>query len=353
MILSHKIQLKVKPSQVNKLISACGVARYTYNWALGMCKAYYEEFGKSLNLNELKKVWNQIKPEWVYESPKDANQQPFTDLKNAFTKFFKKQAKHPKFKKRGARDSFYLSNDKLVINDQNYVKIPRIGWFKLTEKLRFTGKIMSATISREADRWFISIAVELNPEPEPKSGEATIGIDLGINTAVVCSTGETFKAPKPLKRSLRKLKVLQRRLSKKQKGSNNRAKARTKVAKLHRKIRNIRQDFLHKTTSFIISKAKKIIIEGLNVSGMLKNHCLARAIADIGFYEFRRQLEYKCLLNKVKLIIADQWFPSSQLCSCCGHQQKMSLNKRTYECLSCGMSLDRDLNAALNLCTLG
>lgn len=348
MILSHRIQLHPRNKHILAFTKACGCARYTWNWALDQWQKEYEA-GNKPTANKLKKQWNAEKPEWVYESPKDANQQVFSFVGKAFSRFFKKQARYPKFKKKGENDSFYISNDKFSV-DGRYVKLPKIGRVKMTEELRFSGKIMSATVSREADRWFISISVET--EHEPRHGENTVGVDLGVKDAVVLSDGTKLAGTKPLKAALKTLKKRQRKHGRKQKGSNNRRKSAMRLARLYRKIKNQRKDFLHKTTSMLISRAKTVVIEDLNVRGMLRNHKLARAISDIGFYEFRRQLEYKCQMNGVNLVLADRWFPSTKLCGQCGCLNEMPLSERTYRC-GCGHTEDRDVNAAQNLCTLG
>lgn len=348
MILAHRIQLH--PSNKNTIAfnKACGVARYTWNWALDRWQKEYEVGGKP-RANDLKKRWNKEKPEWVYESPKGANQAPFANLNKAFQRFFKKLGKYPRFKRKGGHDSFYIENDKLSI-DGRYVRLPKIGRVKMTEELRFAGKVISATVSREADRWFISFTVDT--KVQPTHGSEVLGVDLGVKDAVVLSDGVKFSGPKPLKCKLRTLKKRQRKHSRKVKGSNNRKKSAVRLARLHRRIKNQRKDFLHKVSSHIVSRAKTVVIEDLNVRGMLKNRCLARAISDIGFYEFRRQLEYKCQMHKVELIIADRWFPSTKLCRFCGTINEMTLADRTFKC-DCGHIEDRDVNAAQNLRTLG
>lgn len=348
MILSHRIQLKPNRKQTISFIKACGVARYAWNWALEQWKTEYENSGKP-NANALKKKWNKEKPSWVYESPKGANQKPFSDLNNAFRRFFNKKAKYPKFKKRGNRDSFYIENDKFKV-DGNYVKLPKIGRVKMTEDLRLNGKIMAGVVSREANRWFISISVET--DHTPIHGDEIIGVDLGVKDAMVLSDGTKLTGPKPLSKKLKTLKKRQRKHSKKQKGSNNRKKSAIKLARLHRKIKNQRKDFLHKTTSMLVSRAKTLVIEDLNVKGMVKNHHLARAISDIGFGEFRRQLEYKSNMNEVDLVIADRFFPSTKLCRKCGSLLDVPLSQRVFKC-DCGHEEDRDINAARNLRTLG
>jgi len=226
--------------------------------------------------------------------------------------------------------------------------VPNLGWVRLKEKLRFEGRIRSATFSRQADRWFVSIQVDNDVLPKHQANEA-VGVDLGIHSLAHTSDGVSILAPKPLKKGLRALRRASRRLSKKQKGSFKRAKQKLRVQRLHMKISNIRKDNLHKISSYLTSLYKNIAIENLNVSGMLKNHKLSRAISDLGFSELRRQLEYKSKMYGTSLHIADRFFPSSKMCCSCGCiKEELSLKERTYSC-SCGNSLDRDLNASLNL----
>lgn len=349
MILTHKIQLDPTHAQEVAFRRAAGCARFTWNWALTESEKHYKETGKAVNFNELKKRWNQEKPAWILESPKDANQQVFSQLKTAYTRFFKRIARKPKFKsKRTAKDSFYLSNDKFVV-DGAKVRLPKIGWVRLTEELRFDGKIMSATVSRTADRWFISLMVET--QPALSEGSEVIGIDLGFKTFATLSSGEVIDSPLPFYANLDRLRRLSRQHSRKVKGSKNRTKTRVKIARLHARITNIRKDFLHKTTSGLVARTKLLVIEDLSLKGMFK--LWGRKASDLGLYEFRRQLSYKCAMRDVGLLVVSRWFPSTKTCSSCGHQQSMSLSDRLFDCGSCGVSLDRDYNAALNLHTAG
>jgi len=335
MIRSHRIQLKPRPKHVAYFKQACGTARYVWNW--GLAKSKEEGFTSGFTLG---KVWTEERPEWTHSVCRDIQNKSLQNLDRAYKSFFKKIMGYPKFKRRGEHDSFYIINQKLQLAGK-LVRVPKLGWVKMTQELRYSGKIMSATVSREADRWFISISVEVPDHYE--SGEEIIGVDLGINHAVVLSTGEMFDAPRPLLNNLQLLKRRSKQLSRKVKGSNNREKAKLTLARLHRKIKNQRKDFLHRMTSKLVSRAKTIVIEDLDVKGMK----FQRSILDIGFYEFRRQLEYKCQ----DLVIADRYFPSSQLCNRCGARKKMPLSERVYKC-SCGYHNDRDVNAALNLSTL-
>lgn len=221
------------------------------------------------------------------------------------------------------------------------------------ESLRFTGKILSATISRVADRWFVSIAVDTSDNPHlPKAeNQGVVGVDLGVSALATLSTGEPpIPGPKPHKALLNRLRRLSRSLSRKQKGSRNRAKARTKLARLHARIANIRQDALHKLTTDLTRRFHTIGIEDLNVRGMVRNRHLARSIADMGFFEFRRQLEYKAAMRGGLVVVADRFFPSSKTCSACGSvQDAMPLSVRQWICPDCGAHHDRDVNAARNL----
>jgi putative transposase len=327
----------------------------------------------------LKKQFNAIKYEefpWMKDIHRDAHSQPFANLSKAVNDYFadlknhKKPHKPQTKKKEKTRDSFYIANDKFQL-DGKRIKIPKIGWVAMTETLRFDGKIMSATVSRQADRWLVSIQVEVAPPHETRKRKAyrIDGADLGIKTAVVLSSGEGIESPKPLKAALRRLQIRQRRVSrkleaaKKQAGitgklpkgtrlpvSNNRRKASMKVAKVHMRIANIRNDFTHKTTTRLMSENQAIGIEDLNVSGMTKNHKLARALSDVGFGEFRRQMEYKAVLYHTTIVLADRFYPSSKTCSVCEYKlPKLELKTREWDCPQCGTHHDRDTNAARNL----
>lgn len=283
--------------------------------------------------------------EWLSESSKCAPQQALRDLRIAWDRCFKKIAKSPKFKKKGVKDRFYLEGSIKV--ESNRIKLPVIGWVKTYEQLP-TGGIKSVRITRKADRWFIAFKIDVEVHPTIKQREA-IGVDLGIKSLAVCSDGTVFKNAKAYRKLKQKLAHLQRAVSRKAQGSNKRKKAVKVLARVHYRIYCIRNDTIHKLTSWLAKNHSVIVFEDLNVSGMLRNHRLANAIADAGLYECRRQLEYKTQLYGSKLIMADRWFPSSQSCSHCGNQQKMPLSERTYHCQKCGTQIDRDLNAAINL----
>jgi putative transposase len=349
--LAHKIELKPNNIQKGYFARACGTARFVWNWGLAEWSRQYAEGLKPSGLG-LKKEFNLIKKEefpWILEVLRDANSQPFSNLQKAFNSFFKGISKYPTFKKKGISDSFYIANDKFKVEGKA-VSIPKLGWVKMTECLGYSGKILSATVSRAADKWFVSFNVQMSITPSTCENQAVVGVDLGIKTLATLSNGEMVQGPKALRKMQKKLKRLQQSLSKKEKGSKNREKQKRKVARLYYKISCIRLDSLHKLTSKLVLNHSVIVIEDLNVSGMMANHKLARAISDMGFYEFRRQLSYKALTAGVHVVIADRWFPSSKRCSSCGAKhQNLMLSDRTFICPTCSFNIDRDLNAAKNL----
>jgi putative transposase len=355
MMLAHRIALDPTVKQRIALAKACGVARFAWNWGLAEWDKQYKE-GKKPSAPKLKKQWNIIKKQkfpWVYESPKDANQQPFANLGVAFSRFFAKKSKRPVFKKKGVNDCFYVSNDQFKI-DGKKIQLPLVGLTQLTEPMRFAGKIMSATVCQQAGRWFVSIQVDIGDVKKPRTGNGEIGIDLGLKHALVCSDGQVFDAPKPLKSNLRTLQRRCHQHSRKQKGSNNRKKSQCRLARLHAKIQGIRYDWQHKVTTKLARENQTVCLENLNVKGMNSNRRLSRAIQDVGFAEIRRQLEYKTDLHGGRAVVISRWFPSSKRCSRCGVVKDfIALEERVFHCDRCGFGADRDLNAARNIRTVG
>lgn len=259
---------------------------------------------------------------------------------------FNKTAGVPKFKKKGIRDSFTLEGAVKILGN-NKIQVPVIGVLKTYERLPQV-LIKSCTISRQADRWFISFRFDV----EKQNSEQTdvIGVDLGVKNLATFSTGEVITGAKSYKKYETKLSRMQWLNRNKVIGSANWKKAQTQIARLHRKIANIRKDTLHQTTTLLAKNHGVVVIEDLNVSGMMANRKLANAIQDMGFYEFRRQLSYKCELYGAKLVLVDRWFPSSKTCSNCGTKKEaLGLDERVFECGQCGFVIDRDLNAAINL----
>lgn len=371
MTLSHKIRLKTTPAQEEYFRRASGVARFAYNWALAEWKEQYRR-GRAPSVYALARNLNAIKHErfpWMYEVTKTAPQQAILNLGQALTRFFNDLGKHrqgtlarrrvriPRFKKKGYADCFRADNgtdfrrrpDAVRVEGAS-VALPRIGWIRMFEEVRFAGRILSVTVSRSADKWYASFCIELAYEPEVRQDESIVGVDLGIRTlATLSDFDQKISSPKPLRKYLQNLRRLSRSLSRKKRGSKNRVKARTKLARLHRRIANIRIDALHKATSRLM-RYRTIVIENLNVSGMMLNRRLSRAIGDIGLFEFRRQLVYKAAMSGSSVLVADRWFSSSKICSTCGiKNEDLKLAERTWVCSSCGTLHDRDCNAARNL----
>ena len=349
---SIKTKLKVNNYQKTLLAKHAGVARHAYNWGLATCICEYQSTKKRLNAIALhKRLVAEVKSQnpWYYEVSKCAPQQALRDLERAFKNFLTIRGRgFPVFKKKGRKDSFYLEGS-IKIFKGNKIKLPRIGIVKTYEILPSV-PVKNVTISKRANNWYISFKYDLESEPNlTLKQEDIIGVDVGINALATCSDGTVFAKVKAYKKAKKRLTCYQRRVSKKEPGSKNRAKAVKRLAKAHKKVADIRADTLHKLTTWLAKNHSTIVIEDLNVSGMLKNQKLASAIADCGFYEFKRQLTYKCEWYGSQLVIADRFYPSSQLCSQCGHQQKMPLSQRTYNCVNCGFQADRDFNAAVNL----
>lgn len=351
LIKSHKIAMKANDKQRQYFAKASGTARFAYNWALAAWNAHYEA-GRKCSEASLRRELNAVKREkypWMYEVSKCAPQLAIMNLGEAYKNFFAKRTDKPRFKKKGFHDSFALSNDQFRLEGKR-ISIPNLGWVRLREALRFQGKILSAAISREAGRWSVSIAVECEVEAPLCESQAVVGVDLGLKTFAVLSSGQSLTAPKPHRALGQRLALLSRGLSRKQKGSHNRNKAKSKLAKLHARIKHIREDALHKATTYLVQNFGVIVLENLNVSGMMKNHKLARALADVSFSEFRRQIEYKARRAGVLVIIADRWFASSKLCSKCGEKNlDLTLKDRYWTCKHCHTEHERDFNAACNL----
>ncbi|MHA1917789.1 MAG: RNA-guided endonuclease InsQ/TnpB family protein [Candidatus Ranarchaeia archaeon] len=358
---AYRYELGPNNCQKTHLTQHAGTARFAYNWGLEQRnKQYQEKKGKEKYTNAIKqhKTLNKLKKNqfpWMYQVSKCAPQEALRDLQQAFQNFFdglkgkRSPVGFPKFKKKGKNDSFRLTGTIKVIGRK--IRLPILGRIRIKEKREtyFQGRILSATISKRADRWFVSIKVEEEVIIPTNEGEA-VGVDLGIKNLAVTSTGNVYQNPKVLTTRLRKLKRLSRNFSRKEKGSKNMEKARLRLARFHLKVSNIRRDCLHKLTTTLAKNHSQVVVEDLNVSGMMKNKKLARAISDVGFYEFRRQLEYKTKCYGSELVVAPRFYPSSKRCSKCGLVKgELSLSERTFVCEVCGLVLDRDLNAALNL----
>ena len=353
---AHKIELRPNNKQKTYFAKACGVARFSYNWALNEWQQEYKAGGKPTEV-ALRRKLNSIKAKefpWMLEVTKNAPQMAIIQLGQAFNNFFAKRTSHPTFRKKGVHDRFTLTNDQFAVNASR-IRIPCLGWVRMRESLRFEGKMLSATISRCADKWFVSITVDiLNPLfTKANENQVAVGVDLGLTQFATLSTGEMIEGPKPHKAKLNRLKRLSRSLSRKQKGSANRNKARMKLARLHRQIADIRSDAIHQLTTRLTNNFATIAIEDLHVKGMVRNRRLARSVADMGFHEFRRQLEYKVAIRNKTLVVADRWFASSKLCSVCEFKNTdLLLSTREWQCIKCNTQHHRDVNAAKNLAKL-
>ncbi len=358
-MISFKTELKLNNQQRKAMAKHAGTARHAYNWGLSVCISALDNQEKLPTAIDLhKKLVAEVKSEnpWYYEVSKCSPQQALRDLSQGFKNFFTINDRgFPKFKKKNNKDSFYLEGN-IQING-NKIKLPKIGWVKTYEK--FIPPILvkkagsNLTISKRADRWFIAYKVDFEPKPVADS-MGCVGVDIGVKTLATLSTGLIFPNIKAYRQAQQRLAYLQRSVSRKVKGSKNRKKAVQRVAKLHYRIACIRKDAIHKLTHYLTKNHSQIVIEDLNVSGMLKNHRLASAIADCGFYEFRRQLEYKADWYGSSLTIVDRWFPSSKTCCHCKQiNSELKLQDRRFHCDHCGLDINRDLNASINLCNAG
>jgi putative transposase len=387
MLLSHRIRIEATSAERDYFARAAGTARRVWNWALAEWQRQAAA-GQRPHAMALKKQFNTIKythPDWQDQDGqpwlrmihRDAHAQPFAHLARAFARYFsaikaREPAHAPRFKRKGrCRDSFYVANDKFRIEGKSAV-LPKVGRVDLAEALRFTGKIMGASVAREADWWFLAVQVEVLGQlaRRRRTGDGVVGVDLGISAAATLSTGEKVQAPRPLKGALRRLlRIRSRRLSRKVEAakraagisgliprgtrrpvSKNRTKGARSVARLHARIARVRADWTHQLTNRLCRENQAVAIENLNVKGMLANARLARAIADIGFYQVRRQLHDKAQRYGTLLLLADRWYPSSKLCSACGVKNgTLGLGERAWTCAGCGACHDRDMNASINL----
>ena len=357
----HKVRLEPNDKQATGLSRAAGVSRFAYNWGLDLWGKQYDEFKRGERDTKpsqlsIRRELNAIKREkfpWMLESTKCAPQEALINLGKAFDRFFKKQGKYPQFKKRGVRDSFRLSSGQFSVTYKNGVprlRVPRVGMIRLSEAPRFDGELMSVTVSRTADRWFASLMFRMDDvDATPSSSTEVAGIDLGVRELVV-SNGDRLQVPRAYRRAERQLHRSQQSLSRKEKGSKNRQKAKAKVARLHYRTACVRSNWQHQVTSRLVNDYATLVIEDLNVAGMMKNRRLAKSISDVGFGELRRQLEYKAAQSGTEVVVADRWFPSSKMCNVCGTRTKsLPLSIRAWDCAGCGAHHDRDLNAAINL----
>ena len=379
MIKSIKVRLLPNNKQLTKLFQYAGCSRFAYNWTVAREQENHKQGNKFLSDNELRKEFTQLKKQesykWLNKISNNVTKQAIKDACNSYKRFFKGQSKYPKFKsKKRSKPSFYQDSVKIKFTD-THVKIEgfatskkknkqKLSWIKLCEKGRIPTncKYMNPRFTFDGLHWWVSVSIEVDDNTNAPPKSEGIGIDLGLKDLAVCSDGNTYKninktnkAKKIEKRKRRLQRSISRRYNMNKKGvryekTSNIIKREKELLKLSRRLTNIRRNHLHQITSEIIKRKPSFIcIEDLNVSGMMKNKHLSKAIQQQGFYEFRRQIQYKSAWNNIPVIIADRFFPSSKLCSCCGMIKKdLKLSDRIYKC-DCGNVIDRDFQASLNL----
>jgi putative transposase len=356
---SYKYRLCPNKAQATLLDKHFGCVRLVYNHGLAEKIRCYEQTGKSLSRYKIQAQLPVMKREdrpWLAEVNAQSLQASLINLDRAFMNFFRKKTKFPRFKKKTDKQSFQVPQRGTIDFEHGKLIIPKFQeGIRCKISRRFEGETKTFTVSKTTTgKYFVSVLVETPedvPGKQPVTEAGTIGVDVGIKTFCVLSNGEEIENPRLLKEELARIKVLQRRASKKKKGSENRKKAFKKVALLHETIANRRNDFLHKLTHRLTNDNQigTIATENLNIAGMMKNHCLAQAIADVSWSEFFRQLEYKCEWNGVNLLKIGRFEPSSKTCDACGKvNSELKLSDREWTC-ECGAKHDRDFLAARNI----
>ena len=380
MMKSFKVMLVPNKHQRTRLFQFAGTARFAYNWALRKEIDAYESGEKFISNFDLRKEFtvlrNSAEYPWLRTISNNVTKQAIKDCVDAYTKFFKGLSKRPRFKSKRRGDfNFYQDTDKIRIT-ATHVKLEAIAtskkhnkqglnWFRLAEvgRIPVGVKYNQPRITFDGLNWWLSVAIEF-PEPKPAENcSEPVGIDLGIKNLATCSDGTIYpniNRTKTVRRLKKKQRRLQRSISRKyiknKKGESysktrNIIKSEKKLLRIHHRLANIRQNYRHQITSVIIGrKPNPIVLEDLNVRGMMSNRHLAKAVQEQGFYEFRRQIEYKAAWTGLRVIIADRYYPSSKTCIACGHVKKnLRLSERIYHCEVCGNEIDRDLQAAINL----
>lgn len=375
MIVSYKTEINPTQEQIQKIKQTIGTCRYIYNFCLATQKERYDRGEKFQSAMDFSKWLNNdylpqhIEYSWIKEVSSKSVKQSITNAYVAYQRFFKKQSKFPKFKKKGKSDvkMYFVKTDAkaIIYCERHRIKIPTLGWVRLKEKgyipTTKSGLIIrSGTVSEKAGRYYVSVLVDVPQKEIEKPTNQGIGIDLGIKNLAICSDKQVFEninENNEVKRLEKKLKREQRSLSRmyenKKKGEStqrNIQKQKRKVQRIHHRLDNIRTDYTNKVIAKIVkTKPSYITIEDLNISGMMKNRHLSKAISQQKLYEFRTKLIYKCHQNNIELRIVDRWYPSSKICNCCGNIKKdLKLSDRIYKC-ECGYRADRDYNASLNL----
>ncbi|MCU4992360.1 transposase [Bacillus cereus] len=365
MILSKKIRLKPTEEQEKQLWKSSGVARWAYNWALEKQEESYKDGGKFISHGVLRKELTKMKKtneySWLYDVSNNITKQAIKDLCEAYKRFFTGKSNKPKFKSRKhSKPTFYNDNERLKVKEESVI-IEKVGWVKTAEKIPDSDKYTNPRINFDGKYWFISVGVETKAEIQQLTNES-IGIDIGIKELAICSDGQVFKninKTSIVKKIEKRLRMLQRKVSRKYEmnkigtkfvKTKNIIKIEKKIKLLYRKLTNIRDNHIHQTTNAIVrTKPCRVVMEKLNVKGMMKNRHLSKSIAKQRFHDFKEKIKYKCEKYGIEFIEADMWYPSSKICSCCGNIKKdLKLSDRVYKC-NCGNVIDRDLNAAINL----
>jgi putative transposase len=377
---AYRFALDPTPQQRRALASHCGAARVAHNWGLRLVQERLEQrrAGQEVEvpwtLPALRREWNQAKDQvapWWPENSKEAYSSGLDGLARALKNWSDARTGRrkgrpvgfPRFKKKWrSRDACRFTTGQIkVLGDRKHVQLPRIGVLKTHESTRKvarrleqgSARILAATISRTADRWFVSFTVEVQRHLPIDTRRTVVGVDVGVRQLAVLSDGTMIANPRALEDALRKLRRLNRQLARREPGSERRKKTHRRLARVHARTANIRRDALHKLTSSLATEYGTVVVERLNVGGMIRNRRLARAITDTGLAEIRRQLTYKTTWYGSRLVVADRFYPSSRTCSACGWvKAKLTLAEHTFICETCGVVLDRDLNAARNLAKL-
>lgn len=369
MITTIKVRIRPTPEQEAKLFQSSGTARFIYNWTLNRQQENYKNNGTFIFDNDLRKELTRLKKteefKWLNDVSNNVSKQAVKDACTAYKRFFKKQSAFPKFKsKKKTRPSFYNDTGKLKVK-QGLVLIEKVGWVKTSEQLPMDTKYYNPRITFDNKYWYISVGYDVNYQTQDLTDEV-LGVDLGIKDLAICSNGMVFKninKQAEVKKKEKRLRRLQRKVSRKyqknKKGGKfvktcNIIKIEKEIRLLQRSLANIRKNHIHQaTTSIVKTKPRRIVMEDLNVKGMMKNKHLSKAVAQQCFYEFRRQIEYKSERMGIEVVFADRWYPSSKMCHSCGRiDHGLTLGQRVYIC-DCGYVKDRDLNAALNLAKYG
>jgi putative transposase len=364
MLKGIKVRLYPNGTQEQQLNSLLGAYRFVYNQSLNLKQETYKTENKSLSYNETSKYFHSTMKEnnpWISEHNTKVLKQSLRDLETSYQNFFKQNKGFPQYKSKHdiQRARFPLeavAKDTFKNNKLNLTKTIKELNFSCSDTDKqylfdFKQNIKSVTITKtKTDKYFASILIDRPNKVLDNPINDIVGIDLGIKSLMVMSDGEVIENPKFIRNNEKQLKKLHKQLSRKVKGSNNRKKAKLKLAKVHEKIRNSKLDYIHKLTTRIVSENQTIVLEDLNVSGMMKNHKLAKSIQELGLHEIKRQLEYKSKWYNRDMIFIDRYYPSSKKCSCCGEINKdLKLSDRIFKCKVCNFEIDRDLNAALNI----